>query len=367
MPESLSATIGAAYDKAVSSSPAAEPAPSAPSRTGSNAPTPSTAEPTGSPRSTEVQGQPEADATTATPGQRVRDPSGRFTKADGTAQPPATEGAEEGQPATQLPAPAAQPLKPPGRLKPEAKAVWDQAPPVLQAEVKRMEVEHRKEIETSAQARRLADEFNATIQPYAPLFTRPPLEEVKGLLETARVLRVAPPAQKAAMVAQILRTFQVDPGLVADAFEGRQAAEPQEFRDPRVDQILAQRQQALVRKQQEVRAKAQEELAEFQATEPEFYEEVRPTMAALMAAAHEQGQRPTLAEVYEAACLANATVRPLYQKRQSAIAAATAPQALSHGKASASLRHEPSIPAPSKPGSLKDDIAATYDALIRRR
>lgn len=368
MAEPLSATIAAVYDKAVAS----EPAPAAPS-----APAPQEARATPSPaapseatneRAPEAQGtqSPESERPA---GQRGRDPSGRFTKTDGSQPAPAEDGAAPAtQPAATAPSTA---LKAPGRFKPEARELWAQVPPVLQQEIKRLEVETRKEVETSAQARRFADEFQATVQPYTPLFTRAPLEEVKGLLETARVLKTAPPAQRAAMVAQILRTFDVDPNLVADAWEGKapaQGQQPQgEFRDPRVDALLAKQQQLTERKQQELRAKAAEELAEFQASEPEFFEDVRPTMAALMAAAHEQGQKPTLAEVYEAACLANATVRPLYQKRQSAIAAATASPALSQGKASASLRHEPSIPAPSKPRSLNDDIAANYDALTRRR
>jgi hypothetical protein len=88
---------------------------------------------------------------------------------------------------------------------------------------------------------------------------------------------------------------------------GPQQVQPQQFRDPRVDQMLAQRDATLI-------ANAKTKLEEF-AKSHEFFEDVREVMADIHAAQTKRGLKPTPEQLYTLACQAVPEVAAVLAKR----------------------------------------------------
>lgn len=301
---------------------------------------------------------------------RVRDDKGRFAPKTTTPAPKAAESTQTQPPAAAAPTPTEAPkpaettpsVKAPQSWKPAAREKFAALPPEVQEEVVRVDREVRQVMQTSAEARRQAEQFNALVTPYRALMTDEPLKVVANLLQTAAALRTAPPQHKAQLVASIVKEYGVDIDALDAALVGApqpatqpQQPNPAQFRDPRIDQMI---QSVQAKRQQEM----QRELEEF-SQKAEFFEDVRETMATLVSG----GIATTLKDAYDKACLLKPDVSAVLKQREEAAAAkaklASTQRAREAG--SLSIRSQPAAtpPTPHKGGSIMDDLMAAKDRL----
>lgn len=313
---------------------------------------------------------------------RQRDDVGRFApkpKDEPTEAVKPAEPKPEGQPEAAKPEAEAKPPeapqpthKPPQSWKPTAREKWAALPAEVQAEVARLDGETQRVLRESAESRKLAEGFEKTLAPYRGLLTGPPLQVVDGLLRTAAQLQTAPPAHKAALVANIISSYGVSVDAIADALEGKQAApgaqqQHGEYRDPRVDQLLQRFQQAEQQQRQRLTSTAQQELEAFQA-KAEFLEDVRDTVADMMEVAAKRGISLTLEDAYNRAVALHPEVSRVVEQRKAANAATASTVATQQARrAASSVRSEPApVAAPSGKGRPLDDVMAAAQSLSGR-
>jgi len=298
--------------------------------------------------------QPEADGAPEgqkRPEERAAQSSRAAGKA-GKAKPGETPQAEE---------------KAPAFWKPTAREKWASLPPEVKQEVARVNREVNKVLQSTVEARRTAESFERTIQPYRAFIQGEPMAVVDNLLKTAVRLQTGSGADRAAVVAALIQGYGVDVNTLADLLEGQQPAQqPQQgqFRDPRVDQLLQHMQQAQQGRATQVQQQAQSELEQF-ASKAEFFEDVREEMADLLEAARKRNKPITLQAAYEKACMINEEVRPLHEQRKASATASRAATPARGKVSSSSLRNNPALPSSNKgkTRSLDAEIEAAYAEL----
>jgi len=215
------------------------------------------------------------------------------------------------------PAPAAA-IKPPDSWSPAAKAKFSTLDPEIQAEVMRRETEVHKGFTRQDEHRNLGKNFSEAVTPYLPMIRSEggdPVAAVQTLLQTAYMLRTAPPDQKQNLLIQIAQTYGVDMQGVFTRLSGGQ---------PRVDPQVAQLQQQLWQLQQERQQSSQTTEAQQQAqinaeidafaadSQNLYFANVKPEMAALM----REGRAQSLKEAYDMACWARPDIRTLMLQQQ---------------------------------------------------
>ncbi len=198
-------------------------------------------------------------------------------------------------------------------------------------------------------------------------------------------MRQGSPLAKAQWIAKLTKTFTANEHLglldqaIASEFgiNGAQAPtqepngyqRPQEqFRDPRVDQILADQQQYQQREWQQGFQEAQAEKdAWVSEKQPEFLPWVKNKMATLLETAAKDGEELGFDEAYDAACRTHPEVRKILIQREEA--ARAQPSALQRSRrASVSLRPQGAV-APSggnEGNSRRGDIEEAWDAVMGR-
>jgi hypothetical protein len=321
-------------------------------------------------------------------------PGNRFARQP-TADAPAREDAQDAQPETgeaERSAPAAEPAaeavqrdiaRAPSTWRPTARAEWGKLPETVRAEI------HRRESDFMAgQSQLLPDakfgkDIRGIVEPYRMLIESQggtPESAVQELLRTAAMLQTGTPQQKYQTMAAIAQRYGVDLRAFAPRTQQggspAQQAVPQNFRDPRLDELLTrlntaeqQRQAAEQRSTEDAVTRWMNEAdAEGNPKRP-YAGDVINEMSALIPQL--KAQDPTLSHqaaldaAYERAIWAHPEIRTLLVNQQQA-AAATAAAAANQQRAQAARRgasvnvpRRGSTPAPAKPGSLEETIAAT--------
>lgn len=349
---------------------------------------------------TEVVADPEPDT-------RPRDATGKFVKAeekpDGQGKPTQTDPGKVGAPATGKPGapdpakgttqqtdpsvPLADatgvrdPNRAPSSWKPAAREKFAALDPAIKAEI------HRRESDFQAgQAQLLPDAqlgkgMRQVIEPYRMLIEAEggtPERAVASLLRTAAIFRVGTPEQKLQSIAGIAQQYGIDlRGLVAQPNgQPNPNPQPQTFRDPRVDQILAQQQRTEAERQQRTQAEMETTVnrwmnevdAQGNPTRP-YISDVIGEMSALIPQIKDANPSLTnaqaLEEAYNRAIWAHPEIRTLLQQKAAADLAAQR-QADNQTRvreakraASVNVPRRASSPNPAKPGSLEETIAST--------
>lgn len=282
----------------------------------------------------------------------------------------AAGGVQQAQ-AGQTPAPT---LKPPVSLKPEARAEWGKVPPIVQAEIVRRDREVSDALRTSAEARRFQEEFQRTVAPYEMLIRSEnsnPIQAVDRLLQTAAALRTAPPAQKAQLVASIVREYGIDIRMLDSALSGGALPPP----DPHVQAVqsqiaplvefvnsLKQQQQTLAQRTQE---EAASEIEAFFANTDEFpyAEDLREEIADLLEINARRGRQMSLQDAYARATMAHPTISKLVENSRIASSAAQQNAAAQRAKqVAASVKGAPSTERGSE--QVGDSIRGALEAAI---
>lgn len=327
---------------------------------------------------TEATVQPEVETAEA---KRARDEAGRFSKAK-TEEPKPAVKPTPAKTVAPVPAkaadPAAAPPKPeigskaPGSWSPTLREKWGTLPEDIRKHVAKQEREVNLVLQQTAEARKNWQSFTAAVQPYEAMIRAEggePIRAVAGLLQSAALLRTGPPAAKAQLVAQIIKSYGVDIKALDDVLAGESPQQPQhhgQYRDPRLDQLLAQ---AQATKQQRAAESSRQNMSAIEAFEAdsanEFFDSVREDMADLIDLAESKGSTMTLKQAYDRACLMNPEVSQALQQREKAKAAAAAQTATQAKKAAASsVRGQPSSTArlDDQPKTRREAIEAAFDS-----
>jgi len=294
---------------------------------------------------------------------RPRDEMGRFAPKASEApespqERPKAEPQEQGAPQVpQAVQPAVPELKAPQSWRPDVREKWSQVDPDIKQEIHRREREHEHFMEQAAGARQFIDAFERTVRPFE-VFIRAensdPLTAVQSLFQTAATLRVGTAEQKAGLIAGIIQQHDVNIDLL-DAVILRSrghnvalppAQQPQQFRDPRLDQLLAQQQQMLQLADQRDTQELHGMLSQF-ASDPqhEFFNDVRLVMADLIEMAGRRGQVLTVDEAYRRACQLDEGVSKILSQRSAHQSTGTLTQAALRAKrAAARVRGDTTLP-----------------------
>lgn len=328
----------------------------------------------------------------ATPG-RTRDPAtGQFTKGEQAPKPPASAPpAKQGeQPPQEQPPEEGEAAnrfdRAPQSWRGPAKELWRKLPAEfapLKAEVTRLERERETILRESKAARTVADSLNEVVRPYEGFIRaagHTPLQTIDGLLRTAATLRTGSAWDKAVLAASVIRAHDINPTWVAAALQQPNlpaaGAQPQPqdggFRDPRVDQLLADAQAARSATVAEADQKADAELDAFIGQHPLAGEQdVQLKMARAIDLAREDGVDMTFEEAYTGVLAVDPELRAIAEQQDLAKAAATSPTGpTARAEAAAgSVRPSPVTSAPPanlKGRSVEDFVRAAWDKASQR-
>jgi hypothetical protein len=306
-----------------------------------------------------------------TPGEaaRARGPDGKFLpKGNEVPSDPKPEAKEPvaGAPAPAAapaagPAPAPQASRGPVSWRPEVREKFGALPAEVQQEVVRREREVEQALRSSAESRRMHDEFTRAMAPYEAMIraeNATPMQAVQSVMNTAYQLRVAPPMQKAQLVAQMIANFGVDIGMLDEilsgAVQGNAPRTPQN--DPTlqfIQQQLAPVQQFMQRFQQmettaQTRTQEQvaQEIQQFQANPEvaEFWEDLSGDVADLLELSARQGHKMSLQDAWQRATMLHPTISKILADRKVAASAQQQSQ-----RAQAARNASASIPSGGAP------------------
>lgn len=318
-----------------------------------------------------VEAAPEPVTEEAPKADRPRRPDGTFmTKEEAAkaAPPPAKVEAKATiapDKATPPPAPAAPTHKPPQSWKPTLREKWGTLPPEIQEEVDRREREIAKGLQEASGPRQNWERFTQAVQPYQAIIAASgadPIAYTSSLLQTAAGLQMGTPAQRAAIVANVIRQFGVDVTQLAGELDKPSSTPmptPGATTTTDVQSLVDQRIQAMM--QQAQFSRAQQEVAAFEQSH-EFAAEdgIKAHMAALI----QGGIAKDLATAYDMAVSASPDHRAVIEQRKAAEAAKAAMASTQQKqKAAVSVRSSPAIPASDrKPAPGQEGLEA-----MRRR
>ena len=230
----------------------------------------------------------------------------------------------------------------PKSLSPMAREAWKNTPPEMRQEIAKREADFQRGIQKYAENAKRAEAMDASLAPYSQLFAKNggPSEVLPGLLQTASVLQMGAPAQKAQMVAQLIQQFGVDIKTLDNMLVGKGPTQEVQ-QQTEIEQLLNQKLQPLqqqlqtyqqreMQQQQEAQQAVSTEIASF-ASDPnnEFYQDVKMDMADIMDMAATRGRNMTLKEAYDRACALHPQVSQIINNRQNSISVQNKRQAAS--------------------------------------
>ncbi len=365
MSEDMKADLNAAFDALETSesapAPAPEPAPS---------PEPQGVEPTPAPQ--EAAPEPTGD--------RPRDEKGRFApRAEDANPPPAkpvqtAKAPQEAAPKPQEKAPEAQPFKAPQSWKANVRELVQKLPPEFRPiveEAMRRDRETEGAMREAAEARQITGRLRETLAPFESALRSTgtdPFQAFGQMMRTTMILSSGSAYDKAALVADAIQRYGVDLNMLAARLEGAPVpqGQPQHqgpVRDPRVDDLLSQVEQAKYQRQQRLAGEAQRMVAEIQ--NEEFFADVKDVMADILETAARRGVAMTPREAYNRAVWADPHVSEVLQQRQAARQAQNPNGSTSRAMAAAaSVRGSPAVAvSATQPRDRRGDVEAAFDRL----
>jgi hypothetical protein len=278
----------------------------------------------------------------------------------------------------------------PSTWKPTARAGWEKLDPAIRAEIHRREADFQ-----NGQAQLLPDatlgkNMRQVIEPYRMLIDAEggtPERAVADLLRTAALFRTGSVQQKYQGIVDIAQQFGIDLRYLAQAAveQGGQPPQqgqpqPNQFRDPRVDQLLAQqnleRQQNAQREQQTMESTVTRWMNEKDAQgnpKREYLGDVINEMSALVPQLRQNDPTLTHAQAldaaYDRAIWAHPEIRTLLaQKQQTELETQRRTEnqrRVSDARKAGSVNvpRRGSIPSAGKPGTMEQTIEETARAI----
>lgn len=258
----------------------------------------------------------------------------------------------------------------PESWRPATREHWSKLPPEVREEVMKRETEMNTFVQRTAAQRKIADQFVQIVQPYMGMIQSEggnPLQAVNNLLQTAAFLRTGPQAQKAVLVAKLVKDFGIsvedlDRALVGEQVPDKPEDKINELLERRlapVNQFIEQIQGVRQQRSQQVDQQVDQEIATFaQDPKNEFFKDVYNDMADLVEIAARRGQSLSLKDAYDKACLMSPAVQEAIRKRNDAKRSASSSVPLRGAAATASA---------SKSGDdIRSDLEAAFETFAGR-
>ena len=306
-----------------------------------------------------------------TAAQKARDERGRFSKIGEKSPEPTPKVAEKPVekpvvqavvPTPAIPTPTPEvtlpKIAPPRALKATTREGWQKLPREMQEDLAAWDRETLKTKSEAAQAMQMASTFKETVGPYEHLFRAEgvePLQGIGNLMRTTAALATGAPQTKAQIVAGIIKTYGVDIATLDALLSGQGAPAAAPAYDPGM--VARQAQEAVERTLQQYQQRAAQQTAAqqfeaFQATEPEFFDDLKDDMAKLL----DSGFAKDYNDAYAKAQLLNPSVARVLEQRKAAASSSGVQRAQA---AASSVKAQPAIgiaPSPERDrrGDLED-------------
>lgn len=204
-------------------------------------------------------------------------------------------------------------VKPPQSWRKQAKEVWNSLPPAAQAEVLRREREMTSKLQEAAQDRQRISAIEQVLEPHRERIARVhggnPLQAVQRMLHVEQVMFGGSPAQKAQLVARMIKEFNVDIETLDNTLAGQATPEARQANELErlLEQKLAPVQQYMTAMQQREELQRQSKLRESELSVQQMaedndlyphFEAAREDMADLIELYAKKGLAITLPEAY---------------------------------------------------------------------
>jgi hypothetical protein len=254
---------------------------------------------------------------------------------------------------------------------------WSKIPRHLQEKVMSREKEISTMLQSTAEARKTHEQFTQLADRYGAVLAgvagNSPMETANNLFSTVANLRVGSPIQKAQIIANMIKQFDVDVNTLDSTLVG--AAPPQEIQQAsHIERILAERlapfealmgqQRALENQQKQQRAEAaQDEVINF-SQQAEFLNDVRLDMADLLDMAAARGVNMTMQEAYDKCCALNPQISTVLaeRKKREQLMGGRDTMAAKRAAASSIVGRKIGGGGQLEGSSIRDTIAAAWDA-----
>jgi hypothetical protein len=256
---------------------------------------------------------------------------------------------------------------------------WGKIPVEAQEEITRREQEVSKALSTSASARKFNDEFYQTVKPFEHLIRASgvhPLQAVQNLMTTAAGLQTGTPAQRANIIANVIKNYGVDIGILDQILSGqqpkvggvpdevigavrREIAPISEF----INEVRGGRAASQERLQQEAT-----QTVEAFSSDPknEFYNDLKDDIADLLDLAASRGREMSLDEAYNRAAAVHPEISKIVSERRTAEAAVNSASSVDRARRAASSQPG-GIPggmgSSNRPSGRREAISAAFDHL----
>ena len=218
---------------------------------------------------------------------------------------------------------------PPRGLTATQREAWKDTPKEIREAMHKRSEDYSEGIKKYAQKARNADIMEQVLTPHRQLFATnnaTPPQLVGQLLQTASVLQMGTPHQKAGLVANMVKQFGIDINTLDSALVGENSAPAQESSEldrrlqerlrPLEEQLSQYRQRDMSLEQQR-QAEINDEIQRFaQDPQNEFYRDVRGEMADWLDMASKNGREMSLKEAYDRACQNNPEIAKVLQSRK---------------------------------------------------
>lgn len=302
---------------------------------------------------------------------------GEAPTTDVPAQPTTPPGEAAAPADTTTPAPGDPDARAPGSWTPQAREKWGKLDPEIRKEVWKREREASRAMTISSDARKFANEFEKTVQPFMGFITAEkatPMQAFASLMQSGAILRVGTQQQKVALVADTIRRYGVDLGQLDSFLAGQKPAnDPQQMVQQLVQQQLQPIQQQLSRFQQmeqqelqQVDSQIDAEIETF-ANDPknEFWNDVQHLVPDIMELSARSGKVLSLTEAYQRAILFHEPVRQVIDARkQKQTLAQKAQQAAKARNAGSSVTSSASVASSVAQPAAGDSIRADIERAI---
>ena len=270
---------------------------------------------------------------------------------------------------TPTPEPVKADIPPPRSLAAPLREAWKKLDATEREYLLKREGEVTRVHSEAQQYRQVAEKYKEITSPYEPLFRAEGVDTMQGinnLMRATAVLATGAPQAKADLIANLIQRYGVDIQQLDARLSGQ--AMPQAQHQPTYSpEMIAQQAQEAVRRelaqyqQQAAQRTAAQQLEAFQATEPEFFDDLKEDMGKLL----ETGFAKDYNDAYAKAQLLNPVVARIVEQRRAAASSSGVHRAQA---AASSVRGQPTAggPAPSG-GSTSDDVARAWAAVEGRR
>ena len=302
--------------------------------------------------------------------ERSRDDRGRFAP-KAVAAPPEPTPTKAVAPEPKV---AAEPVKAPQSWKAHARELVAKLPPEFKPileEVNRRDREIETAMRESAESRQVSQRFREAVAPFEYALRSSgtdPFQAFQTMMRSTMVLANGAPGDKVDLVADVIQRYGVDLGMLANRLEGKvtpQQVSPDQYRDPRVDALLSQVEQARAQRSEVLNQEAARMIGEVQ--NEEFFADVRDAMADILEVSAKRGVAMTPREAYNRAVWADPHVAEVLQQRQAAKQAGNLGSTQRAAAAASSVRGSPAVAnTGTQSVNLRGDIEAALERLRDR-